>query len=111
MICDHCEEEIIGDAVCLNCLKIAIFENQPKKVKKTPLELAAGDLLDACEKAKDRLETYIIMYNEIVEDEDLFFNVSKEVAFLNTIIIKVKTQGNQSPQANPPAQDEHKSAP
>ena len=100
MICDHCEEEIIGDAICLDCLNIALLENQPKEVKKTPLELAAGDLLDLCEKSLEYFVQWDVQHKTI----------SGIALKLQAVIAKTKAQDNLSPLPNLPGPDVHKSA-
>lgn len=108
MICDHCEEEIVGEAVCLDCLEIAIFENQ---VKKTPLELAAGDLLKMCKGLIHRANC-MLQSHQCVEHTDS--ECCDRVYMLDMIQeseeIITKAQDNPSPQPNPAEPDECKSA-
>lgn len=98
MICDHCEEEIVGDAICLDCFHIALLENQPEK---TPLELAAGNLLNALKDLQKAVREHNLL------DIKKRFSLCAADAQANTAIIKA--QGNPSPQPNPAGQDVHKS--
>jgi len=102
LICDHCEEEIVGDAICLDCLEIAIFENQ---VKKTPVELAAGDLLNILRDIEDR---HYMLDGCPCPGCKLCERNREIIEKANNLL---KALNNQSPQANPSAQDAHKSAP
>jgi len=94
MNCDKCGEYIEEFAVCPDC--VTELEQQ---IKRTPVELAAGELLDMCEKS---LEYFV--------QRDAQHNTISGIALkLINVIGRVKTPNNPSPQSNPPAQDEHKS--
>lgn len=97
MICDHCEEEIVGDAICLDCFNIALLENQPK-IEKTPLELAAGGLLTLLQGSYGYLKA---LPKEYRPDSEWFKPIEETI---------IKAQGNLSPPPNPAEPDECKSA-
>ena len=90
MRCEDCGSEAeIG--YCFECDVL-----REGRINRTPVELAAEDLLKACEYTIDKLR--------LVKGKT--FNILPIIAAIE----KAKAQDNQSNQKNPSAQDEHKSS-
>jgi hypothetical protein len=97
MDCDRCGDYIEEFAVCPDC--VTELEQQ---IKRTPLELAAGDLLKAAEFA----------LRILLQSQDCYEDYAQRtINDLSLAIQKVKTLNNPSPQANPLGSDAHKFSP
>ena len=97
LICDNCGNDF-EEGICSDCeldLRAA--------AERTPVELAAGELLNALKDLQKAIREYGLL------DIKKRFSLCVADAQANTTIAKV--QGNPSPQPNPLVQDEHKSAP
>jgi hypothetical protein len=100
--CEICGNEF-DEGICMDC------EVDLRAVaSRTPLELAAGDLLDACNSAK-RFIRNGIGFGYIKMPDEKTDPAYETLPQIETAI--AKAQDNPSPQANLSAQDEHKFAP